>query len=114
MRPRAGLAERIEAVTDTFTDPAQVYAFGVRNVMLAATSDQRWRWLLKRSEVIAGAMYRVIGPYAIHDIRRACKARRYSVEDPKLAWRQATHAIVGFSIAVCDQTLIRRRSTKPS
>ena len=26
------LAERIEAVTDTFADPAQVYAFGVRNV----------------------------------------------------------------------------------
>src|SRR6516164_3608616 len=48
------LAERIEAVTDTFADPAQVYAFGVRNVMRAATSDQRWRWLLKRSEVIAG------------------------------------------------------------
>lgn len=97
------LAERIEAVTDTFSDPAQVYAFGVRNVMRAATSDQRWRWLLKRSEVIAGAMYRVMGPYAIRDIRRACKAGRYSVEDPELAWRQATHAIVGFSIAVCDQ-----------
>jgi AcrR family transcriptional regulator len=97
------LAERIEAVTDTFSDPAQVYAFGVRNVMRAATSDQRWRWLLKRSEVIAGAMYRVMGPYAIRDIRLACKAGRYSVEDPELAWRQATHAIVGFSIAVCDQ-----------
>jgi AcrR family transcriptional regulator len=99
------LAERIEAVTDTFSDPAQVYAFGCRNVMRAATSDQRWRWLLKRSEVIAGAMYRVMGPYAIRDIRRACKAGRYSVEDPELAWRQATHAIVGFSIAVCDQSV---------
>ena len=37
------LAERIERVTNTFTDPAQVYAFGVRNVMKAATTDQRWR-----------------------------------------------------------------------
>ena len=99
------LAERIEAVTDTFSDPAQVYAFGCRNVMKAATTDQRWRWLLMRSEVIAGAMYRVMGPYAIRDIRRACKAGRYSVEDPELAWRQATHAIVGFSIAVCDQNV---------
>ena len=53
------LAERIEVVTNTFSDPAQVYAFDVRNVMTAATSDQRWRWLLKRSEVIAGAMYSV-------------------------------------------------------
>ncbi len=99
------LAERIEAVTNTFSDPAQVYAFGVRNVMKAATTDRRWRWLLMRSEVIAGAMYRVMGPYAIRDIRRACKAGRYSVEDPELAWRQATHAIVGFSIAVCDQNI---------
>jgi AcrR family transcriptional regulator len=99
------LAERIERVTNTFTDPAQVYAFGVRNVMKAATTDQRWRWLLMRSEVIAGAMYRVMGPYAIRDIKQACKAGRYSVEDPELAWRQATHAMVGFSIAVCDQNI---------
>ena len=99
------LSQRIEAVTNNFTDPAQVYAFGIRNVMVAATTDERWRWLMRRSEVIAGAMYRVMGPYAIRDIRRACKAGRYSVEDPELAWRQATHAIVGFSIAVCDQNV---------
>ena len=27
------------------------------------------------------------------------------IDYPELAWRQATHAIVGFSIAVCDQNL---------
>lgn len=54
------LAQRIEAVTNTFEDPAQVYAFGIRNVMKAATTDHRWRWLLRRSEVIADAMYRVM------------------------------------------------------
>jgi AcrR family transcriptional regulator len=97
------LAQRIEAVTNSFSDPAQVYAFGIRNVMKAATTDQRWRWLLRRSEVIAGAMYRVMGPYAIRDIRNAVAAGRYRVEDPELAWRQATHAIVGFSLAVCDK-----------
>jgi len=99
------LAQRIEAVTNTFTDPAQVYAFGIRNVMKAATTDQRWRWLLRRSEVIAGAMFRVMGPYAIRDIRQAVAAGRYQVEDPELAWRQATHAIVGFSLAVCDKNV---------
>jgi AcrR family transcriptional regulator len=97
------LAQRIEAVTDTFTDSAQVYAFGIRNVMIAAITDQRWRWLLRRSEVIASAMFRVMGPYAIRDITNATKAGRYRVEDPSLAWRQATHAIVGFSLAVCDK-----------
>lgn len=96
------LGRRIEAVTDTFTDPAQVYAFGIRNVMKAAITDHRWRWLLRRSEVIADACYRVMGPYAIRDIRNAVAAGRYRVTDAELAWRQATHAIVGFGLAVCD------------
>jgi AcrR family transcriptional regulator len=100
------LAQRIEAVTNSFSDPAQVYAFGIRVVMKAAISDQRWRWLLRRSEVIAGAMYRVMGPYAIRDIRNAVTAGRYRVEDAELAWRQATHAIVGFSLAVCDKNIL--------
>jgi len=100
------LAKRIEAVTDSFSDPAQVYAFGIRNVMKAATTDQRWRWLLRRSEVIADAMYRIMGPYAIRDIRNAVTAGRYRVEDPQLAWRLATHAIVGFSLAVCDKNMM--------
>jgi AcrR family transcriptional regulator len=99
------LAQRIEAVTNTFDDPGQVYAFGIRNVMKAATTDHRWRWLLRRSEVIADAMYRVMGPYAIRDIRNAVKAGRYRTDDPELAWRMATHAIVGFSLAVCDQKI---------
>lgn len=96
------LAERIEAVTNTFTDPAQVYAFGIRNVMTSATTDHRWRWLLRRSEVIAAAMFQVMGPYAIRDIGNAIKVGRYRCEDPDLAWRLASHAIVGFSLAVCD------------
>jgi AcrR family transcriptional regulator len=100
------LSQRIEAVTNDFTDPAQVYAFGIRNVMIAATTDQRWRWLLRRSEVIAGAMYRVMGPYAIRDIRNAVLAGRYRVEDPELAWRQAAHAIAGFSLAVCEKNVL--------
>ncbi len=99
------LSQRIELVTNTFTDPGQVYAFGIRNVMKAAISDHRWRWLLRRSEVIADAMYRVMGPYAIRDIRNAVAAGRYRTEDPELAWRMATHAIVGFSLAVCDQKI---------
>jgi AcrR family transcriptional regulator len=102
------LAERIEAVTDTFKDPGQVYAFGIRNVMKAATTDHRWRSLLRRSEVMAGAMYRVMGPYAIRDIRRAIAAGRYRVENPELAWRLATHAIVGFGLAVCEREINAR------
>jgi AcrR family transcriptional regulator len=94
------LALRIEAVTDTFQDPAQVYAFGVRTVMDAATGDKRWRQLLNRSEVIAGAMFRCMGPFAIRDLEKATAAGRFKVADAALTWRMATHAIVGVSLAV--------------
>jgi AcrR family transcriptional regulator len=96
------LANRIAAVTDTFADPAQVYAFGIRTTMQVATTDLRWRWLLRRSEVIADAMFRVIGPYAVRDLRRAAAAGRFRFDDAELAYRLATNVIVGFSLAVCD------------
>jgi hypothetical protein len=53
------LSQRIEAVTNGFTDPAQVYAFGIRNVIIAATTDQRWRWVLRRSEEISATQSRL-------------------------------------------------------
>lgn len=99
------LAKRIEVVTNTFADPAQVYAFGCRSVITAAATDQQWRWLLTRRDVLAGEMYRVMGPFAIRDIQLACEAGRYRVEDPELAWHLATHAIVGVSLAVRDRNI---------
>lgn len=99
------LAVRIERVTDTFDDPAEVYAFGIRTVLDVATHDLRWRQLLNRSEVIADAMYRVMGPFAIRDLRRATEAGRFRVTDPHLVWKLATHAIVGVSLAITNDEL---------
>lgn len=99
------LAQRIEAVTDTFKDPALVYPFGIRTVMLAATQDRRWIPLLNRSEVIADAMYRVMGPFAIRDIRNACAAGSFHSDNPELTWRMATHAIIGFALAVARKQI---------
>ncbi len=99
------LAERIRTVTDTFTDPAHVYAFGVRSVMRATVEDRRWRQLCRRSEVSASAMYRVMGRYAIHDLRRAEQAGRYQPRNPELVWLMATHAIVAFGLAVHQEEM---------
>jgi AcrR family transcriptional regulator len=99
------LAQRVLVATSDFTDPAQFYAFGLRCLMNAATTDQRWRWLVRRAGILADVMFRVIGPYALKDIRTAVAAGRFDVEDPELVWRQATHAIVGFSAAVCDNNI---------
>lgn len=99
------LALRIERVTNTFDDPGQVYAFGVRTVLEAATRDVRWRQLLSRSEVIADAIFRRMGPFAIRDLRQATAVSRFSVGDAELVWKMAAHAIVGVSLAITNGEL---------
>lgn len=94
------LGNRIEQVTNTFADPAQVYAFGVRNVLDTATTDLRWKQLLYRSEVMADAMFRQMGPFAMRDMINATRAGRFQVDDAAVIWRMATHAIVGVALAI--------------
>lgn len=99
------LARRIEKVTNTFDDPAQVYAFGIRMVLETATRDVRWKQLLNRSEVMADALFRRMGPFAIRDLRQATTAGRFVVDDADLVWKLATHAIVGVSLAITNGEL---------
>lgn len=99
------LATRIEKVTDTFSDPGQVYAFGVHTVIEAATGDVRWKQLLNRSEVIADAMYRQMGPFAMRDLEKATRAGRFRVEDANVTFRMATHAIIGVALSITNGDL---------
>lgn len=99
------LAIKIEKVTNTFDDPAQVYAFGIRTVIDTATGDLRWKQLLNRSEVIADAMFRQMGPFAIRDLENATHAGRFKVDDAPLTWKMATYAIVGVALAVTKSEL---------
>lgn len=94
------LGTRIEKVTDTFTDPAQVYAFGVRQVIDTCITDLRWRQLLHRTERMAGAMYRQMHPFATRDLKLATRAGRFRVDDADLVWRMANHAIMGIALAI--------------
>jgi len=102
-RAMLNLALRIEAVTDDFEDPAQVYAFGIRTVIEAATTDLRWKQLLYRSEVIANAMFNAMGPFAIRDLENATRAGRFKVADARLTFNMAAHAIVGISLAITQR-----------
>ena len=94
------LALRIEEVTNTFEDPAQVYAFGLHSVLDTATRDVRWAQMLHRSEVISDAMFRIMGPFAIRDLRMASQAGRFEVSNADLVWRLTTHALIGASLAI--------------
>ncbi|MFC4666948.1 TetR/AcrR family transcriptional regulator [Seohaeicola nanhaiensis] len=99
------LAVKIEKVTDTFEDPAQVYAYGVRIVLETATQDVRWKQLLNRTEVISDAMFRMMGPFAIRDLENATRAGRFKVENAPLTLKMATHAIMGVALSVTTGAL---------
>lgn len=94
------LALQIEKVTDTFDDPAQVYAYGIRTVLETAIGDVRWAQMLHRSEVIADAMFRIMGPFAARDMRQASQAGRFEVVNADLVWRLTTHALIGASLGI--------------
>jgi AcrR family transcriptional regulator len=110
------LGLRIEAVTDTFADPAQVYAYGIRQVLESATGDKRWKQLLHRSEVIANAIFSSMGTFAVRDIENATKAGRFKVQDARLTFKLACFAIIGAARAITqgilpatalDETVVR-------
>lgn len=99
------LALRIEEVTEVFEDPAQVYAFGLRTVLETAITDVRWKQMLYRSEVIADALFRRMGPFAIRDLRRATDAGRFKIPNAELVWRLTSHAIVGIGLAITTEAV---------
>jgi AcrR family transcriptional regulator len=99
------LGLRIEAVTQSFEDHAQVYAYGIRTVLDTAIQDVRWAQMLNRSEVIADAMFRMMGPFAIRDLRLASQAGRFQVSNPELVWRLTTHALIGAALAITRGSL---------
>ena len=94
------LGLRIQRVTDTFDDPAQVYAYGIRTVLDTATQDVAWAQMLNRAEVIADAMFRMMGPFAIRDLRLASQAGRFEVSNAELVWRLTTQALIGAALAI--------------
>ncbi|RJG01037.1 TetR/AcrR family transcriptional regulator [Noviherbaspirillum sedimenti] len=94
------LALQIEKQTSSVDDAARVYAFGIATVLNEATNNLNWKQLLYRSEVIADALYRRMGPFAIRDIRRAVEAGRFNTPDADLVWRLTSHAIVGASLSI--------------
>jgi AcrR family transcriptional regulator len=99
------LALRIEKATSKLNDPAEVYAFGIRTVLEAATTDLSWKQMLYRSEVIADALFRRMGPFAIRDLRNAIEVGHFQIADPELVWHLTAHAIVGASLAITTDRL---------
>lgn len=99
------LGIRIEQVTNTFDDPGQVYAYGIRTTLETAIHDPHWNQLLNHTEVIAGAMYRSLGPFAMRDLDQASVAGRFDVPNPKMIWKMTTLGMVGYALSVLEGEL---------
>ena len=56
--------------------------------------------MLYRSEVIASAMFKSMGPFAIRDLENATGAGRFKVADARLTFQMAAHAIVGICLGI--------------
>ena len=106
------LAQRIEKVTNTFDDPAQVYAFGIRTVLETATQDVRWKQLLNRSEVIADATFRRMGPFAIRD-SKGHRSAAFSSATPNWCGGWQPTPLSGSVLPLPPGNCPPRRSTKP-
>jgi len=97
------LGSRIRKITDALEYPGQAYAFGCRTVMEIASRDPLWRWLLKRTDVLADTMIRAFGRYGRDDMRQGIKAGRYKVKNVELAWRMTIWCLVGVSVNLCEE-----------
>jgi AcrR family transcriptional regulator len=97
------LGSRIRKVTDALEYPGQAYAFGCRTVMEVASRDPLWRWLLKRTDVVADTMIRAFGRYGRDDMRQGIEAGRYKVKNVELAWRMTIWCLVGVSVNLCEE-----------
>ncbi|MFC3085741.1 hypothetical protein [Tabrizicola soli] len=56
--------------------------------------------MLHRSEVIADALFRMMGPFAIRHLRLASQAGRFEISNAELVWRLTSHALIGASLAI--------------
>lgn len=95
-----GYVEKIEPVVLKIDDPGQRFAIGLRTLLIAIVTDPSWKPLLRRSEIMSGAVYRVFVPYAGRDFRLALESGRFRAETADLAWRLCAHVIVGFGLEV--------------
>ena len=76
-----------------------------RSRMVAANNIMNALFMVAGAAAAAGlAAVGLRAPAVLHFA--AVANPRWFVEDPELAWRQATHAIVGFSLAVCDKNVL--------
>ena len=81
-----------------------------------AITNTHWAQMLNRAEVIADALFRVMGPFAIRDLRLASQAGRFEVSNADLVWRLTSHALIGAGLAIttgqlpasaADQVIVR-------
>ncbi|WP_420041924.1 TetR/AcrR family transcriptional regulator [Gordonia sp. MP11Mi] len=81
----ASLGVRLDSLTDSMTDPAEICSCAMRHMVASAVSDPLWGWLLVRLGVAQQELRDTIGPLHSRDVQKGVEAGRFSIPDATVA-----------------------------
>lgn len=95
-------ADALDALTRDLDDPAEVVAAAHRYFVDLARTDPDWAWLLVRLDVSHKVAFEALGPFAMRDLRRGLKTKRFDVPDAGIALQASGGALLAVMRAVLD------------
>lgn len=75
------LGQRLDALTENMSDPAEIYAFSLRHLMHTAVTDSVWGWVVVRLGIGQKGLLGALGPRASRDIQLGVDSGRFDVDD---------------------------------
>lgn len=79
------LGQRLDALTASIDDAAEVYSFSLRHLMGTAISDPVWGWFLVRLGIAHEGLVGILGPRASRDLQYGVDTGRFRLDDVALA-----------------------------
>ena len=104
------LGRRLDALTESIEDAAEVYSFSLRHLMHTAVSDPVWGWFVVRLGIVQEGLLSTLGPRASRDIQKGVDSGRFDVADVGLASAMTFGAL----LAVMHDYLKGDRAEDPS
>jgi AcrR family transcriptional regulator len=92
----------IDALTRDLEDPAEVVAVAHRYFVDLARTDPDWAWLLVRLDITHQVAWGALGPFAMRDLRRGLKTKRFEVPDAAIVVHASGGALLAVMRAVLD------------
>ncbi|UDY25421.1 TetR/AcrR family transcriptional regulator [Nocardioides sp. Kera G14] len=75
------MGQRLDAMTADMSDPAEVFAASLRQLMGTAVSEPVWAWFVVRIGAAHPALIDILGPRATRDLKRGIDEGRFQIEN---------------------------------